>query len=186
MNHFAGVEGESLSAAQELDFWSYIELAKRRLGAEFGFPHPAATELLMTLNRASSVVTYDLESVIHRPRGRSWAAFRVMLTLWIVGPTEPRRVAALSGMTRAAVSNLVKALVAEGVVVRSRGENDGRSALLALTEEGEREMKSVFAEHNEREAAWAGALTEVEQQMLVLLLNKLIAGSHDFGARDKR
>lgn len=170
---------------QELDFWSYIALAKRRLGEEFGFAHPQATELLMTLNRASSVVTYDLESVIHRPRGRSWAAFRLMLTIWIVGPAEPRRVAALSGMTRAAVSNLVKVLVGEGVVNRSRGDSDGRSALLSLTVAGEQEMREVFAEHNQREAAWAAALTEVEQQLLLMLLNKLIAGSHDFGARGK-
>ncbi|WP_064441977.1 MarR family winged helix-turn-helix transcriptional regulator [Hoyosella altamirensis] len=175
----------SSADAQELDFWSYIELAKRRLGEEFGFPHPQATELLMTLNRASSVVTYDLESVTHRPRGRSWAAFRLMLTIWIVGPAEPRRIAALSGMTRAAVSNLVKVLVAEGVVDRSRGEGDGRSALLSLTEAGEREMRNVFSEHNEREAAWTDALTEVEQRLLVMLLNKLIAGSHGFDARDK-
>ncbi len=49
-----------------LDFWSFIELANRRLSTEYGSTHELATQVLLTLNRASNVVTYDLESSIHR------------------------------------------------------------------------------------------------------------------------
>src|SRR5918998_1701199 len=95
----------------ELNFWSFIELANARLAAQ-GFAHPMATEVLLTLNRASSVVTYDLESAVHRPKGWSWAQFRLMYVTWLAGPVESKLAAELSGMSRAAVSNLTKPLVA--------------------------------------------------------------------------
>ena len=44
-----------------LDFWTFIELAKTRLGFEFGLGGLSATEVLLTLNRASMAITYDLE-----------------------------------------------------------------------------------------------------------------------------
>src|SRR5690606_37257284 len=144
-----------------------------------------ATRLLLTLNRASAIVTYDLESTVHRPRGRSWAGFRLLFVTWLAGPLEPARAATLAGMSRAAVSNLVKTLVADGLMARTPGERDGRSAILSLTERGEREMLEVFAAQNERERQWAGVLTETEQRMLIMLLEKLIEGRHRFGVRER-
>ncbi|WP_236795137.1 MarR family winged helix-turn-helix transcriptional regulator [Amycolatopsis sp. GM8] len=161
-------------AADELDFWSFIELAGRRLSGEFGFSHQLATRVLLTLNRASNVVTYDLEATVHRPRGRSWSGFRLLFVTWLAGPLEARKAAQLSGMSRAAVSNLSKTLVADGLLARTPGEHDGRSVLLSLTERGQREMVEVFREQNEREHEWASVLTEAEQRILVLLLDKLI------------
>ncbi len=170
---------------EQLDFWSFVDLARRRLGDEFGFPHPLATRLLLTLNRASAIVTYDLESTVHRPRGHSWAAFRLLFVTWLAGPLEPGRAAALAGMTRAAVSNLVKSLVAEGTLARTPGGRDGRSALLSLTEDGRRVMLETFAAHNERERRWADVLTDAEQHILIMLLDKLIAGREAFDARER-
>jgi DNA-binding MarR family transcriptional regulator len=89
-------------------------------------------------------------------------------------------------MSRAAVSNLTKPLIAEGLLARTPAERDGRSVRLSLTAAGRAEMLDVFRAHNEREREWAGVLTDAEQQILVLLLNKLIAGSDRFGARGRR
>jgi DNA-binding MarR family transcriptional regulator len=160
----------------ELDFWSFVELANRRLATEYGFRHQLATEVLLTLNRASDLVTYDLEAAVHRPRGRSWSAFRLLFVVWLAGPLEPKSAARLTGMSRAAVSNLMKPLVADGLLDRVPDERDGRSVQLSLTDAGHEEMVSVFREHNEREFGWTGALTEEEQRILVLLLGKLITG----------
>jgi len=160
--------------ATELDFWSFVALANRRLAEEYGFRHQLATEVLLTLNRASDLVTYDLEAAVHRPRGRSWSAFRLLFVVWLAGPLEPKSAARLTGMSRAAVSNLVKVLVADGLLDRTPDEHDGRSVRLSLTEAGHDEMVSVFQEHNEREFGWTDALTETEQRILVMLLGKLI------------
>jgi MarR family transcriptional repressor of emrRAB len=173
------------AAAPRLDFWTFIELAKTRLGLEFGSAGQLATELLLTLNRASMVVTYDLEGTIHRPRNLSWASFRLLFVTWLAGPLEPKKVAELAGMTKPAVSNLAKSLVGTGLLTRTPDERDGRSVQLALTAEGHRQMADIFAEQSAREQAWAGVLTQAEQQVLVILLNKLIAGRSDFDIRTR-
>lgn len=176
----------SVTERPELDFWSFVALANERLADEYGFGHQSATEVLLTLNRASDLVTYDLEAAVHRPRGRSWSAFRLLFVVWLAGPLEPSGAARLTGMSRAAVSNLAKGLVGDGLLARTPDERDGRSVQLSLTGTGHAEMVDVFREHNEREAAWTGALTEAEQRILVMLLDKLITGRREFAARNRR
>ncbi|MBK1782741.1 MarR family transcriptional regulator [Prauserella sp. ASG 168] len=168
-----------------LDFWSFVELANRRLASEYGFRHQLATEVLLTLNRASNIVTYDLEASVHRPRGRSWSGFRLLFVTWLAGPLEAKKAAELTGMSRAAVSNLAKSLVADGVLARTPGERDGRSVLLSLTDRGRTEMVELFREQNEREHEWVSVLTEAEQRILVLLLDKLVSNRDQFDVRGR-
>jgi DNA-binding MarR family transcriptional regulator len=172
-------------AEDELDFWSFVELANHRLAAEYGFRHQLATEVLLTLNRASNIVTYDLEAAVHRPRGRSWSGFRLLFVTWLAGPLEAKKAAELTGMSRAAVSNLTKTLVADGLLDRAPGERDGRSVLLSLTERGQQEMVEVFRSQNEREYEWTSVLTETEQRILIMLLDKLITNRDQFDIRGR-
>ncbi|MBY4275031.1 MarR family transcriptional regulator [Rhodococcus fascians] len=174
-----------MTDSAEPDFWSFIAAANAKLAHEYGFEHQLATELLLTLNRASNIVTYDLESTVHRPRGWSWSSFRLMFVTWLAGPIEPKRAAELTGMSRAAVSNLSKTLIADGLLTRTPDETDGRSVQLALTDDGHTRMIDTFAEHNQREHAWTSVLTEPEQRMLVMLLNKLITDRSQFDVRGR-
>ncbi|WP_168583007.1 MarR family winged helix-turn-helix transcriptional regulator [Gephyromycinifex aptenodytis] len=163
-----------MTSDEELDFWSFVRLARTRLTQQ-GFSDPHATELLLTLNRASGIITYDLEASVHRPAGRSWATFRILYVLWLAGDLEPRRVAELTGLTRAAVSNHLGPLLREGLLHREPAAHDGRSVILSLSTRGEREIQSLFAAQHEREVAWTAALTQDEQATLVRLLDKLVS-----------
>ena len=174
-----------MSAPRDLDYWSFVELAQERLNSKFGDHHRSATEVLLTLNRASDIVTYDLESTVHRPRGRSWSAYRLMFVIWLAGPIEPNTAARLTGMSRAAVSNLAKPLVDSGHLRKAPVAHDARSVQLSLTPEGEEEIVEVFAAQNEREAAWVDVLSETEQQILVMLLNRLITNRDQFDVRGR-
>lgn len=174
-----------MSAPRDLDYWSFVELAQERLNSKFGEYHRGATEVLLTLNRASDIVTYDLESSVHRPRGRSWSAYRLMFVIWLAGPIEPNVAARLTGMSRAAVSNLAKPLVEAGVLAKNPVSHDARSVQLSLTEAGEREIADTFRAQNEREAAWVDVLTDTEQRILVMLLNKLITERSQFDVRGR-
>ncbi|MFZ2176393.1 MAG: MarR family transcriptional regulator [Rhodococcus sp. (in: high G+C Gram-positive bacteria)] len=170
---------------ERLDFWSFIQLANRRLSTEYGSTHELATQVLLTLNRASNVVTYDLESSIHRPRGLSWSGFRLMFVTWLAGPIDAKSAAELTGMSRAAVSNLTKTLVSAGLMDRNPDERDGRSVQLSLAERGRSEIVDIYREQNEREYAWASVLTEAEQHVLVMLLDKLITNRSQFDVRGR-
>lgn len=160
--------------------WTFVDLAKERLARDVGVDDVGATELLLTLNRASGIVTYDLEATVHRPRGRSWAAFRVLYVLWLAGPLEAKKVAELAGLSRAALSNLLGGLVRSGTVAREADPSDGRVARLSLTQVGTDEITETFQAHHEREVAWATALDDDERATLVRLLGKLVAGRSDF------
>jgi DNA-binding MarR family transcriptional regulator len=130
-------------------------------------------ELILLLHRVTNVVVYDLESRVHRPAGWTWAAFRAVFTLWISGPLEPSRLAETSGMSRQAVSSLVKTLEADGLIARSAVAHDGRSVVLSLTPTGTRKIMQVFRDHNVREADWAGTLAADERETMIRLLREL-------------
>lgn len=163
-----------------LDQWSFVALARHRLREELDSCDVLATELLLSINRASNLITYDLEASVHRPEDRSWAAFRMMYVLWLTGPLESKKLAELTGMSRAAVSNLTGPLVDQEILVKETHPEDGRSVLLRLTETGERVTRDAYRRQNERERSWTNVLSEDEQHELVRLLAKLADARSDF------
>lgn len=140
---------------------------------------PMAMEFVLMLHRVTSAVTYDLESSVHRPAGWSWSGFRLLFMLWIAGPVDGPTAMALSGMSRAAVSNLVNTLQRDGLVHRGPNPKDARGVLLSLTAEGMQAFTEAFRSHNQRESAWAAALEPEEREMLTALLGKLAAAAQE-------
>lgn len=137
-----------------------------------------AMQLVLLLHRVTNAVVYDLESTVHRPAGWSWSAFRAVFTLWISGPLEPSRLAERSGMSRQAVSSLIKTLEGDGLIVRSTAARDARSIVLSLTPAGEARIADVFRDHNRRESDWAAVLDPHERGLLIGLLGKLADAAH--------
>jgi DNA-binding MarR family transcriptional regulator len=173
------------SGPGDLGFWSFVDYAVDRTAERMPGIDPLAMRMVMTLHRAASMIVYDIESSVHRPRGWSWPGFRVMFALWLAAPVEARRVAELTGMSRAAVSALVATLERDGLVAKDRAPYDGRAVQLSLTAAGLDAITSDFRAHNDREQDWAAALTSDEQQTLIGLLDKLAAHSAHFAARHR-
>ena len=160
----------------ELDYWSFIDVALERAARELPGLDAPAMRLVLSLYRASNAMVYDLESTVHRPRGWSWPGFRVLFVLWLTAPLEAKRVAQLSGMSRAAVSALVNTLERDGLVARRTAGHDRRAVELTLTDAGRETMASAFAAHHERERIWASALSDAEVTTLTHLLEKMMRG----------
>ena len=159
--------------AQDLDFWSFVDAAVDRTHERMPEIHPEAMRLILTLYRVTNMVVYDMESVVHRPRGWSYPGFRLLFTLWVAGSMESKRAAELSGMSRQAVSALVNTLHRDGLVDRTPDETDRRAVRLSLTAKGEQEITDAFSSHNARETLWAETLSAEERETLVRLLAKL-------------
>ena len=166
-----------------LDYWSFVGTAVTRTAAALPDVDPAAMRLVLSLHRAATSLVYDLESAVHRPRGWTWPGFRVLFVVWLTAPVEAKRVAQLSGMSRAAVSALVNTLVRDGLVTRRPAEHDRRAVLLALTPDGARRFAAAFAAHNRREQTWASALDHEETATLTRLLEKLMSSPAAVGAK---
>jgi DNA-binding MarR family transcriptional regulator len=160
-------------SAQDLDFWTFVDAAVERAQDKLPGIEPEAMRLILTLYRVTNMVIYDMESVVHRPRGWSYPGFRLLFTLWIAGPMEAKRAAELSGMSRQAVSALVGTLDRDGLVSKVPDEKDRRAVRLSLTAKGETTIGEAFVTHNERESLWAETLSAEERETLVRLLGKL-------------
>ena len=160
-------------SAQDLDFWSFVDAAVDRAQDRLPAIDPEAMRLILTLYRVTNMVVYDMESVVHRPRGWSYPGFRLLFTLWIAGPMEAKRAAELSGMSRQAVSALVGTLSRDGLVSKEPDVDDRRAVRLSLTATGEEEISTAFATHNDRERLWSDTLSGEERDTLVRLLGKL-------------
>jgi len=72
-------------------------------------------------------------ATVHRPSGWSWAGFRLLFVLWVLGPVDSKTAAAASGMSRPAVTALVRTLERDGMVQKLGDPHDGRSVVIALT-----------------------------------------------------
>jgi DNA-binding MarR family transcriptional regulator len=171
----------------DVDYWSFIDVAMERTVRALPGADARAMRLVLSLYRASNALVYDLESAVHRPRGWSWAGFRVLFVLWLAGPLDAKRTAQLSGMSRAAVSALVNTLERDGLVLRRRGAGQDRRAVeLSLTGAGAEVFAEAFAEHNNRERTWASALSGAEVDQLTALLEKLMASPVAAAANRRR
>lgn len=155
------------------DFLSFAEVALDTTVGRLPETDRSAMAMVLLLHRVANTVVYDLESTVHRPAGWSWSAFRLLFVLWVAGPLESSRTAALAGMSRAAVSSLAKTLAASGLLTREADERDGRAVVLALTRDGARALETAFRAHNRREAEWAALLTPEELGTLNTILTKL-------------
>ncbi len=124
--------------------------ASRRLpelgpaGAEIDL---AAFGAMFNLFRVSTRILYHLESAVHRPLGLSLAGFRVLFVVWVFGSLEPREIAKLAGVTRAAVSSALNTLERDGLARRTRSTADRRMVSVELTSQGQ----SLLAEAYQRQ-----------------------------------
>lgn len=133
-----------------------------------------AMAVVFNLIRASERIVQDLETV-HRPLGWSWAGFRVLFWVWLLGPLEPRAIASFASASRASVSSVLNTLERDGFVVRRRQSDDRRLVTVELTPAGHGLIAEAFKAHNEREREWASVLSASERATLVELLRRLVA-----------
>ena len=133
-----------------------------------------ANDLVLALNRTATLITYDMESSVHRAHHNSWAGYKILYVLWIAGPLTSKNLANIAGMSRASVSNLSTPLTKRGLIDRRVSTGDARERIVHLTDAGREFIESVFVEQNDLERRWMSALTDVEQNLLAALLTKLL------------
>jgi MarR family transcriptional regulator, negative regulator of the multidrug operon emrRAB len=168
------------------DYWSLVDRAQELIPTRVDGVDMEASRLVMSLNRATRTVIYDLDVQTLRPLHQTDSTFRVLFVLWVAGPSSPHMVASLSSMPRPTVSSLITSLRKDGLVERQDDPEDGRGATLHLTPAGIEVIAKAFADHNRREQEWASLLTPIERKLLIMLLEKLMNGRRDIGAVERR
>lgn len=129
------------------------------------------------LFRISTTVIQDFEASVHRPLGLSIAGFRVLFTVWVFGELEPRRIAALSGVSRAAVSGVLNTLESGGLAERSRDREDGRLVTVRVTPDGESLLRRAYRDQNVREQEVFASVSRDELREFTETMRRLIGGT---------
>jgi DNA-binding MarR family transcriptional regulator len=159
------------------------ELAAHRVHELVGDVDGEAFSASFNLFRLSSRLLHDLEATVHRPRGLSLAGFRVLFTVWIHDQLEPRELARLSGVSRAAVSGVLKTLERDGLVERTREQADRRLVTVRVTESGEALLRETYEEQNRRERQHFASLDAEQLHAFGAVMQQLLAaplpGEHD-------
>ena len=130
-------------------------------------------QAMFQLFRLSTLMFSDLESRIHKPAGWSIAGFRVMFILWVAGDQEPRDIARLAGLSRAAISSTLNTLERDKLVSRRRTSADRRLVTVSLTPDGAARLTRAYIAQNERESELFADLSSDELATLTKLMHRL-------------
>jgi DNA-binding MarR family transcriptional regulator len=132
-----------------------------------------STEVLINLIRTDSLVTTALSRRFRR-HGLSLSGFNAMVIIRQAPQgVNPREIADRLLVTRAAVTAILDALEAKGLIRRAPSGADGRMTLIAITPTGKRLLDSILPEHFAAERAMASVLGANEKELLISLLGRL-------------
>ena len=143
------------------------------LQREFPEMDRRSTEVLINLIRTDSLVTTALSRRFRR-HGLSLSGFNAMVIIRQAPEgVNPREIADRLLVTRAAVTAILDALEAKGLIRRAPSGADGRMTLIAITPPGKRLLDRILPEHFAAERAMASVLGANEKELLISLLGRL-------------
>lgn len=109
--------------------------------------------------------------------GLSTGRYRLLADLEDHGhPKSPSQLADSLGVKRATVTGLLDGLEREGLVVRGASPEDGRGAVISLTEKGSRRLREMAAEHFERLQGLVAGLSVAEREQFLAMLDRIDDG----------
>ena len=143
------------------------------LGHHAGIQASSIETYLLFLRVASDVFAAQQKQLARF--GLSDGKLSVLLQFLLAAPAplSPSQLAERVGVTRATITDLVAGLVRDGWLQRSVSPQDGRMALLHLTEAGNKRLEQVLPSHFQQLQNLMQALAEQEKQDLVHLLTKI-------------
>jgi DNA-binding MarR family transcriptional regulator len=112
---------------------------------------PRAAETWLRIVQVHDRITRRVDSALHRQHGLSLTGFEALRRI-AEAPGERAsmgEVAEALGLSRPGVTNTVNRLVAEGLVLRERGDGDKRLLHARLTPRGREKVRAAAQTHDE-------------------------------------
>ena len=138
--------------------------------------------VLGRLNRASRLASLDVQKFMNQFGLEPWE-FDVLATLRRsaaeAAPLTPGRLASLTMIGSAAMTNRVDRLVNRGLIHRETNPENRRQLLVSLTPEGLALVDEVVEHHVENQQRMLEGLSKTEQAQLANLLRKFLLSNND-------
>jgi DNA-binding MarR family transcriptional regulator len=132
-----------------------------------------AIPLGITLTRAAHAHGTISEQVIHRHHSRNWLVFRVLYVIWVFEPVSARDVVEAMQLSRQTVSNTLRALEADGLITRTRDEQDARLITIRLTADGRKSVEQSLEQQFQLDSRIFEVLSAEERLQLASLLARV-------------
>ncbi|MFA6845493.1 MAG: MarR family transcriptional regulator [Sphaerochaetaceae bacterium] len=113
---------------------------------------------------------------------------RILAMLYVKSPLSQQQLLEVCGIRPASLSELLNKMEASGYIIRTKDENDRRSANVSLTEKGRKQAEAWQNDQEENHDDSFSALTQSEQADFCTLLDKLVSAweSEDIGGYNYR
>ncbi len=164
------------------DYVNRILERRARLAPDFDID---SMLIVMGSVRLGHLLSTSSDGAVHRPVGGTFAGFRILFALWMLGPQSTTALARMFDLAQPTVTGLVDGLEADGLVVRVANPDDGRSRLIALTDEGVVRVRVATGAQDRHERELLSGLTPSERHQLSRLLGRAlgsVAQRRDRGA----
>lgn len=133
------------------------------------------------LSITSNAVSNRIAEVYRSEFGLKVTEWRVMAVLGASGPLTQRSLTDLTLMDKVAVNRACKILEQRALISRKPNADDGRSHLLALTEQGWRVHDRIVPMARGMERRLLQPLDQAERQIFISLLKRLRDQSEEIG-----
>jgi DNA-binding MarR family transcriptional regulator len=130
--------------------------------------------LTFRINILYRLLDRQLKKMLADHHHLSIAEWRVLGHLATNSPTTVRDVAATTYMAKSQISRAAACLVRSGYALRGKDDDDERSAVFAITREGQRKYKTVMRMNRERQRRLLAQLEPSERRVMFEATAKLI------------
>lgn len=133
-----------------------------------------ATRIIWHIIRLAHHAEQRLEFEVHRPRGWSWAGFRIMVNTFALGSIEPSQLASILGVARPTVTSNLDRLERDGLLARQTDPENRRRVRIVLTAKGRAAVKNVIPAHRAVEKELLAGVQPKHRAQLEQLLHLLL------------
>lgn len=157
----------------EEELRALAELSARFL-QDLGPEDRCASRIVWHLVRLARHAEQRLEFQVHRPRGWSWAGFRIMINAYALGSVEPSQLAAILGVARPTITSNVDKLERDGLLRRTIDPSNRRRVRIELTANGRAAVEEVSSLHLRVERELVSGIGRSERVQLEAILHSLL------------
>jgi MarR family transcriptional regulator, negative regulator of the multidrug operon emrRAB len=145
--------------------------------------NPAGAVAVWRLCRASALAEKAIDAEVHRPRNRSWSAYRVLWCLHVLGATDPGTLARILDVAPPSISSLLATLERLHLITRAPDPENRRRVIVSIAPAGVTAAEEALSAQTDAQDRFVGCLSENEQQTLSDLLAKVL--NHHWSAQGK-
>ncbi|MFD2626710.1 MarR family transcriptional regulator [Salibacterium salarium] len=133
-----------------------------------------AIAVVTNMYRIAQGLRNKMEREVLADYGLSWTSFSILYDLWVWKTVETKKLAELSAITKATVSNITKTLERKELCERSTDNRDRRITYLSITEKGREVMQDLYPQFHQGEVEIVSGLSIEEKKQISGLLRRII------------